>query len=273
MQRLLTNYIGGEPPSRRPRLELNALRLPKASEKSIREGKFVVRRVPQSTVTRFEEMLLSANGDATTMNRLWKLFNEFETLNVDITKNDRDVALALFLVDVLEQGLKASSVVTYARTIIEASGRADAGTSIKGIVTVDILKSLNIIDAKDDVDHAPDISEETGWKVVMQLSGSARVTAAVSQLIPELRSIVAAPSKSPLPVLDCSAFNQALRSVPEAEMLKLTSYSFRRLFIQSVISGSTKGDVTDWLAASKQTGHLSLEVLRTKYTVKFQNTL
>jgi hypothetical protein len=91
--------------------------------------------------------------------------------------------------------------------------------------------------------------------------------------VPELRAVVAARPATKIPLLSCADFNTAVQKTIIGNEKKLTSYSFRRCFIQNIIQEKTEGDVTDWISAAKMTGHLSLEVLRTKYTPAFGNTL
>jgi hypothetical protein len=91
--------------------------------------------------------------------------------------------------------------------------------------------------------------------------------------VTELRAVVTARREEKIGLLPCTEFNNAVQKTLIGQEKKLTSYSFRRCFIQSIIQNRTEGDATDWVAAAKMTGHLSLEVLRTKYTPAFGNTL
>ncbi len=69
-------------------------------------------------------------------------------------------------------------------------------------------------------------------------------------------------------------FNNALKAACRTlEMEACTSYSLRRMFIHSVIKKATTGDVIDWLAVIRSTGHHSLEVIRCSYAQKFDSVL
>lgn len=324
MQRLLTEWMAdshsqntSRPTSRR-RVELNDLYLPLTSERQIREGIFVVRAVPDSTVMELERMIMQVNSDATTMNRLWTLFGRFQELN---PHDSRAIQVSLFVVDMVEQGVKPSSALTYSRILTEAASRA--GEPFEGPVLRDVIKALSLRDALDETDHAPDVDEDTAWKIVLALTGRARLTGffllavgcrcgdgqqltcgsisllpgeklAVSfrvtknhrsstaaysvkvkprHFVAELAAVIRAPAKSSLLLLSATEFNTAVRENELGKKLGLTSYSFRRCFIQNTIHDLTEGDVTDWLSVAKLTGHLSIEVLRNKYTQPFQNTL
>ena len=60
----------------------------------------------------------------------------------------------------------------------------------------------------------------------------------------------------------------------EGERQRVTSYSFRRRFVQDVLAQNTNElGYTNWLEAAKLTAHQSINVLRNRYTKVFQNTL
>ena len=60
----------------------------------------------------------------------------------------------------------------------------------------------------------------------------------------------------------------------EGERQRVTSYSFRRRFVQEVIAQNTNElGYTNWLESAKLTAHQSINVLRNRYTKVFQNTL
>lgn len=70
-------------------------------------------------------------------------------------------------------------------------------------------------------------------------------------------------------------FNSALARTTAALGMEegITSYSLRRRFIHTCISGCTQGSTTEWLEVIKATGHHSLEILRNSYAPKFSNVL
>ena len=60
----------------------------------------------------------------------------------------------------------------------------------------------------------------------------------------------------------------------EGERQRVTSYSFRRRFVQEVIAQNTNElGFTNWIESAKLTAHKSINVLRNRYTKVFQNTL
>ncbi len=77
------------------------------------------------------------------------------------------------MVDLRQQGIRASSAIAYSRILLEAAGRV--GAPFEGPIMHDVLKALHLIDAEDEAAHAPDIDEETAWNVVLSLSGRERV--------------------------------------------------------------------------------------------------
>ena len=82
---------------------------------------------------------------------------------------------------------------------------------------------------------------------------------------------------APLISLTTDQFNAALKPVGDRfpELAGVTSYSFRRLFIQRNIDRFTdeKSHLTDWAEVVKLTGHLKIETVRTRYTREGQDTL
>ena len=140
MQRLLTEWMPAPvPPQQRRRLELNVLALPVDTMRPIREGKFVVRQVPIETIVKFESMIGEANTDATTMNRLWRLFADFQVLNPHA---NRTVQVGLFVVDMVQQGLKPSSAISYSRLLLEAASRSGQPFRATGRLWKQQLQSL-----------------------------------------------------------------------------------------------------------------------------------
>lgn len=86
--------------------------------------------------------------------------------------------------------------------------------------------------------------------------------------------------------LDVDAINDALHKTQEPmypwlptldepeEPLRVTSYSFRRRFVQETIAMHTNEQgFTNWLDCAKLTAHYEIKVLRNRYTGAFQNTL
>lgn len=322
--------------AKRPRVEslqLNDLLLPISTQPASHNPiKYVVRRVPISTVLVAEALIESSHSDAATLNSLWGRFSEFSSLNDEFVATlpaqaQHSALLLLFITDIIEQGIKVSSALVYAKHIYAAAGRS--GRPFQGPIYGDLLKALNMIDAAREVECAPDISVELAWRVIDELNDTntkltayfllnfgcrcadaTRITAdnvrfeengSVSirflitknhrkfvdrfvinvvpkKLIGELKLIASLPCGARLPLQECVVFNKALLQSPLAASLKVTSYSFRRCFIQQLIEENTSrrgvnGHITDWLAVARLTGHHDLAVLRTRYTKPFQETL
>ena len=82
---------------------------------------------------------------------------------------------------------------------------------------------------------------------------------------------------APLIALDTNAFNSALHEVGSryCDLAGITSYSFRRLFVQRNIArfSDPKSHFTDWATVVKLTGHSKIETVRTCYTRTGDDTL
>lgn len=147
MQRLITDWLSSDTsrPQQPSTLVLNPLCLPVSMARRPGTCKFVVRRVPASTIARVEELLADVNSDGATMIRLFNQFSDFKALNFGlvsfVTKDGKrmreedrpnidHILLTLFIIDIIQQGIKASSALTYTHLIIEASSRNDH--AIKG---------------------------------------------------------------------------------------------------------------------------------------------
>jgi hypothetical protein len=113
-----------------------------------------------------EALLMEVNTDAKSMTSLMNVFAEFLRLNAEYEKN-LDVALMLFVLDAVIQGLKASSGVTYGRTILAAYSRM--GQPINSALTTDLFRILEVILAEEETEHALDITEELAWNIIAQL--------------------------------------------------------------------------------------------------------
>ena len=89
--------------------------------------------------------------------------------------------------------------------------------------------------------------------------------------------IPAANAGAPLISMTTDLFNEALKEVGVRypDLAGVTSYSFRRLFIQRNIERFTDASshLTDWAKVVKLTGHVQIETVRTRYTREGQDTL
>jgi hypothetical protein len=246
---------------------------------------------------------------------------------IRLTPGDIDEALLLFGIDIVVQGIKASSATTYIRTIMSAYTRR--GTPISSPLVGDCFKILEMIACEEEVDHAVDIEEDEAWDIIAQLEGTVKLAAwfmlvigarcadlahlqsqdirfeVVAEgdlagrgrmsvsfrwtknhrgrsdrytihvypkvIISELRALFVSRGRLFNLAPQVADLNKALKNVCKTE--GVTSYSLRRLFVQSVIKEKTSGDVTNWIEVIKITGHHALKVVRNSYTKPFQNTL
>ena len=155
---------------------LTEFRLPpplKAPEK--RKRTFEARLVPWATVSAVMELVTEVNPSAPAALANLEVFTRFVTLNDPEGTIPRDFLLLLYSVDIQLQGIAATTTKTYVKGIMWALERA--GKPIKGPSVTDMFKILAYLTAHEDADHALDISEETGMRVVAALSGDAQVTA------------------------------------------------------------------------------------------------
>lgn len=311
---------------KRPRdatLELDEWRLPpEARDGARRERIFVARAVPGRVVSLTRTLLMAVNSDARAMESIMVVFEEFQRLNPRLSKEE---ALLLFGVDMVVQGMKASSAGTYARTIMSAFRRR--GEPMQGPLVGDFLKIVELIMAGEETEHANDISADLGRSLVESMEGP-RQTAAWLMLVAGIRcadlqhmkpadfrfesdgrlhvyfrfsknhrsrserfSIICRPAffpqgltelfgrprdgplfPAPVSVHD---LNGALRSAAARLGVEgdVTSYSLRRVFIHAVIAKNVEGDYVNWMNVVKSTGHHAIEVLRTAYASKFDNSM
>lgn len=103
-------------------MDLTVLRLPKESlpTGNGRGRTFEVRKVPERTIDLCNTLLMATNTDAKSMASLYETFQRFSEVNV---KQEKDVRFMLFLVDIVVQGIKPSSAVTYGKTLLAAFSR------------------------------------------------------------------------------------------------------------------------------------------------------
>jgi integrase len=123
-------------------------------------------------VAEAEKLIASVNQDAVTMHRLWRDLHESIALNPGYTM---EVSLVIFIIDIHIQSIKASSALTYTYLILEASRRA--GTPISGPLVGDLVKALKLLASEDETRHAPDITEDEAWALLLSLpEGELRLT-------------------------------------------------------------------------------------------------
>ena len=151
-------------PTKRPReIALTELKLPLASLPSAsgRGRTFEIRVVPDRVVELAEQLLMLVNPDAKSMASIFATFQDFMRVNPRL---GIDVAFLLFLFDAVAQGLKASSAITYGRTIISALSRK--GTPLTSPIVGDTFKIFETILADEETEHARDISEDEAWAII-----------------------------------------------------------------------------------------------------------
>jgi hypothetical protein len=153
---------------------LTEMKLPQASLPSGqgRGRTFEVRKVSDKLVELADALLLAVNSDAKSSTSIFETFKSFEKLN---PKMSRDVCLLLFLVDIVSQGIKASSAITYGRQILGAISRT--GEILKSPLIGDAFRILDLISADEDTEHAIDISEEDAWWIIGRMRGEQRLLA------------------------------------------------------------------------------------------------
>ena len=152
---------------------LNELRLPKRAEEHQGRGRtFVVREVPGRVLDLADALLLGVNPDAKSMCSLMATFAEFQKKNPKILGTD--CQLMLFIIDIVVQGLKASSALTYLRTIV--SGLRRAGSAVDSPLIGDTAKICQLILAGEETEHAVDVSEDDAWRLVDALDHNDKVT-------------------------------------------------------------------------------------------------
>ena len=80
-------------------------------------------------------------------------------------------------------------------------------------------------------------------------------------------------AKEIMSTMEVDAYNKCLKAVCP-EVAKLTSYSFRRLFVHRMMERCKSDDgIIDWLEVIHLTGHLKVETARTSYSTPFQMNL
>ena len=147
--------------------ELTELRLPKSTgDRRPCARKFVVRTVPRRTVELADALLLQVNSDARAMASLFDVFAEFRVKNPLIT--EIDAALMLFIIDIIVQGIKASSAQTYLRSLVAAFQRK--GTPIQSPLVSDTAAICQLIMAGEETEHAIDIDLEDAWTILENVS-------------------------------------------------------------------------------------------------------
>lgn len=156
-------------------MQLTCLNLPVAALPSGggRSRSFIVRPVPSRTVELAESLLMSVNTDAKAMHSIYETFLEFRQLNPGLRD---DVAFLLFLIDAVVQGLKASSAITYGRTILSALQRC-ANVPLKSPLVSDTFRMLELICAGEETAHALDISQSESWELLSKLHGDVKIAA------------------------------------------------------------------------------------------------
>lgn len=153
---------------------LTEMKLPQTSLPSgLGRGRtFEVRKVSGKLLELADTLLMAVNSDAKASTSIYETFKTFEKMN---PKMPRDICLLLFLLDIVSQGIKASSAITYGRQILGAINRT--GEVFKSPLIGDAFRILDLISADEDTEHAVDISEESAWWIVDRLSGSVRLLA------------------------------------------------------------------------------------------------
>jgi len=144
-----------------------------------REGqrRFIVRKVPWSTIKTAYYLIDAVNPSAAEARSIYKKYTEFVDLHCDAGGGyyKDDELLLLFIIDIMIQGIKASSATTYMAHIVKLAKRR--GAPIKGPLVNDLRKMLRMLQLDDEVDHAVDISEVDAKNILSLLSDEAKAMA------------------------------------------------------------------------------------------------
>jgi len=161
-----------------PLLRLKSDALPSISAHK-REGqrRFVVRKVPWSTIKTAYYLIDSVNPSAAEARSIYKKYTEFVDLHCDAAGGyyKDDELLLLFIIDIMIQGIKASSATTYMAHIVKLARRR--GHPIKGPLVNDLRKILRMLQLDDEVDHAVDITDDDAKNILSLLKDEAKAMA------------------------------------------------------------------------------------------------
>jgi len=136
--------------------------------------RFEVRKIPWLTIKTCYYLIDAVNPSAADDRSIYDQFVQFRDKHVDdvgVCLYSDDEMLLLFCVDIMIQGIKASSAETYMAAIVRMSQRR--GHRIKGPLVKDLRKIFKMLRLDDEVDHAVDISEEMSMLVLQGLSAEA----------------------------------------------------------------------------------------------------
>jgi len=158
-----------------PRLKLKIDRLPSiSSHKTEGPRRFAVRKVPWETIKTAYYLIDAVNPSAADRRSIFKQYQRFVDLNSDEAGAfyDDDEMLMLFTIDIMIQGIKASSAETYFCSVLSMADRR--GEKIKGPLVKDTRKMLHMLRLDDEVDHAVDITEDIACAILRCLENEAR---------------------------------------------------------------------------------------------------
>lgn len=176
MPRLLEDFARND----NPRLVLGRDKLPSITMHQ-RAGprRFQVRQVPWNTIKTTMFLLDAVNPAGANQRSIYRLYENFVNCNSDEagTFYESDEMLLLFIMDIIIQGIKASSAQTYMSSILKIAERS--GKKIKGPLVKDLRKILNMLRLDDEVDHALDIEEGQAAEVLSNLRGEAQAMCAM----------------------------------------------------------------------------------------------
>jgi len=162
-----------------PRFVLGRDKLPSITSHQ-RTGirRFEIRRAPWSTIKTALFLLDAVNPSGADQRSIYRQYLHFVQCNSDEAGAfyDSDEMLLLFIIDIIIQGIKASSAQTYMCSILKMAERS--GKKIKGPLVKDLRKMLNMLRLDDEVDHARDIDELQAAEVLNNLSGEAQAMCA-----------------------------------------------------------------------------------------------
>ena len=163
-----------------PRFILGRDKLPSiTSHQRTGTRRFEIRRAPWSTIKTALFLIDAVNPSGADQRSIYRQYENFSQCNSDDAGAfyDSDEMLCLFIIDIIVQGIKASSAETYMSSILRIAHRK--GKSIKGPLVKDLRKILHMLRLDDEVDHAIDITEEQAATLLSLMSGEAMAICAM----------------------------------------------------------------------------------------------
>lgn len=137
-----------------------------------RQRKWGEKEITADTVKLAKELLTTGVTSTSAELSLHKAFTRWKNVNI-VNSTPIGQILAIFAAYLLEAKLKASSVVTYIRQLITLCRRERTEhAEPQWYVVHDLLRGLNLKAAKEDRNHAPDISRVHASKILSTIKAT-----------------------------------------------------------------------------------------------------